>query len=180
MPKRRMPRHSVTQPEDQSIKLIPLTQGQNAIVDAADFEWLSQWNWCAVWCPWTKTYYAERKAFVDGKQSSMKMHRAILRLKSSEICDHKNHNTLDNRRENIRKCTASQNGWNRGKPADNTSGYKGVSRYRGRWRARAVVHGKEIHIGTFDTREQAADAYEERIPHIHGDFAFIPNHVPRN
>ncbi len=58
MPKRRMKRHAVTQPLDPSYRLIPLTQHQNAIVDTADFDWLSQWNWHANLCD--KGFYVRR------------------------------------------------------------------------------------------------------------------------
>ena len=58
MPKLRVKRHAVTQPLDQSYRLIPLTQGQNAIVDVEDFEWLDQWNWCAQWTG--RHFYAVR------------------------------------------------------------------------------------------------------------------------
>jgi hypothetical protein len=55
-PKYRVARHSVEQPEDPSIRLIPLTQGQVAIVDVGDFAALDRWNWSAHWNPCTKSF----------------------------------------------------------------------------------------------------------------------------
>jgi hypothetical protein len=40
---------SVMETPNQEYRLIPLTQGQFAKVDAADFEWLNQWKWCSNW-----------------------------------------------------------------------------------------------------------------------------------
>jgi hypothetical protein len=58
-------RHAVTQPLDTSYRYIPLTRNLNAIVDADDFDWLSKWNWHAVWNPCTKSFYATRTNVVN-------------------------------------------------------------------------------------------------------------------
>src|SRR5712664_3648473 len=117
MPKRRVLRHEVTQPSDTSYRLIPLTQGKNAIVDTKDFEWLSQWNWCAECVD--GYFYAIRRSF----RKRISMHGAILKIKTGEEGDHRNHDTLDNRRKNIRRCTRTQNARNVRKPWDNRSGF---------------------------------------------------------
>jgi hypothetical protein len=166
MPKLHVRRHEVIQPLDQSYRLIPLTQGQNAIVDAADFEWLSQWNWYAHWSPGTKTFYAVRN-------KSPNMHQLILGCGTDDDIDHKNNDTLDNRRNNLRKCTHGQN-------AANTKrrtkwGYKGVVFYptarKHKWSARIVKDGKHIHLGMFLTVEEAAKAYDAAAKIYHGEFA---------
>lgn len=174
MPKRRMKRHSVTQPLDKPYRLIPLTQEQNAIVDAADFEWLSQYNWQAMWSPTTKSYYASRS--YGGS-----MHRDILKCKPGEG-DHKNHNTLDNRRSNLRRCTISQNSLHTKTPTTNTSGFKGVTfrKERSKWRARIRINGKLTHLGLFDSPEEAALVYDMAAKKFHKEFAFLnfPNIRP--
>src|ERR1700719_1891410 len=127
MPKQRVVRHAVTQPSDQSYRLIPLTQGQNAIVDAADYEWLNQWNWFADWSEPTKSFYARRhKKTEDGHYPIVRMSREILKCGPGEEPDHKNHDTLDNRRENLRLSTHSQNCCNKRISPKNTSGFIGV------------------------------------------------------
>jgi hypothetical protein len=83
--------------------------------------------------------------------------------------DHINGDTLDNRIQNLRLATRHQNGRNRGVPASNTSGFKGVSfdRKSGKWRVQ--VSGK--HIGLFATIEAAAVLARVTREKLHGEFA---------
>lgn len=86
------------------MKEILLTQNQVALVDDADFEWLSQWKWYAIWSPGIKGFYAVRRGRLpDGRRSLIRMHRQILGLDMADKRqgDHVNHDTLDNRRENL-------------------------------------------------------------------------------
>lgn len=160
MPKYRKNRHSITQPSDPSIRLIPLTHGQNAIVDAKDFEFLSQFNWTAVWSDSTKSYYAKR---------TFSMHELIL----GQMADHQNHDTLDNRRRNLRHSTVATNMWNRPIRADNTSGFIGVNFHKGKWNARISVNGKRKHLGDFKTPEEATRARDKAVKELHGEFAIL-------
>ena len=165
--KRNVKRHVPTQPQDQSIKLIPLTKGQNAIVDAVDFEWLSQWNWSAYWNKCTKSFYAQR-----GLPPQLWMHSFILGCKKGEEGDHKNHDTLDNRRENLRKATRSENARNM-RISTNTSGYRGVCWHQNRWVAMIKIHQKPIYLGRFRSKEDAARAYDAAAKIHHGEFATL-------
>ena len=172
MPKYRVKRHSVTQPLNKPYRFIPLTQGQNAIVDAEDFEWLSQWNWRAKWNDDTKTFYAH-------SWRAGWMHRLILGCGIGEEGDHADGNTLNNRRYNLRKCTHSQNQQNKPKQrlARGSSVYKGV-KFDGRnrvnqWIARITTNGKSVWIGGFPTPEDAARAYDHKARELHGEFAHL-------
>lgn len=167
---RRVMRHAVTQPLDPSYRLIPLTQGQNAIVDAEDFDWLSRWNWCAQWEERTQSFYAVRGEKKNGRNKTFKMHRVILDCIPGELGDHENHDTLDNRRRNLRKCTYSQNAQN-SRRRFSSRGFRGVTPYKGRWLARICINRKSIIIGTFDTPKGAANAYDEAAKRLHGEFA---------
>jgi AP2 domain-containing protein len=177
MPKRRMPRHSVTQPLDKSYRLIPLTQGQNAIVDANDFEWLSQWNWYAVWCEHSRSFYATRNE--EGRTgNAIFMHKAILSCERREQGDHKNHDTLDNRKGNLRKATNTENNFNKGPQSNNKSGYKGVSwdKEKEKWLAQIVHQGTHVFIGRFSSVKEAAHAYDTAAKKYHGEFAVLNLH----
>jgi hypothetical protein len=116
-------------PSTELYRKIVLTQGQVAIVDASDFDWLNQWKWCAHWAPNTKSYYATRTAYKGRRNKrTVWMHRVILGLDSNSPCkgDHANRNTLDNRKENLRIADTFQNAQNATIRSDNTSGQKGV------------------------------------------------------
>lgn len=153
-------------PRSDNTRLIPLTQGQFAIVNAADYAWLSQWKWFAVWAESTKSFYAARHPkMVDGKRGPMiLMHREILGLKqgNKRQGDHKESgSTLDNRRSNLRIATPSQNVHNSRTASDNKSGYKGVAfnRRMNKWVAYITVRGQHFHLGYHATVEAARDAY---------------------
>lgn len=109
------------------------------------------------------------------------MHRQILGLEFGDRRqgDHKNHNTLDNRRENIRVATPSQNSQNAKSPRKTSSGIKGVRFVEGvrgtRWTADITVGGKRVFLGSFPSPELASAAYQEAQQKYHGEFAFLDN-----
>lgn len=156
-------------PVGPSIAYIPLTRGMFALVDRDDAELLSQSNWTAHWASNTKSFYAARgQVLKDPRETAM--HRLILGLGEGEVGDHKFHNTLDNRRSQLRKVEVVHNNINQRKRSDNTSGYKGVSFERGRWKAQIQVAKKKMHIGTYDTPEEAALAYSEAALKNFGEY----------
>jgi hypothetical protein len=88
--------------------------------------------------------------------------------------DHWNGDTLDNRRENLRLCTDSQNQANRS-DSRGTSQFKGVhlDRDTGHWVAAICKDRKSIHLGTFETEEDAARAYNAEALSLFGEFACL-------
>jgi hypothetical protein len=84
--------------------------------------------------------------------------------------DHINLDKADNRWLNLREATHWANGLNRLTQSNNTSGYKGVDLVKGAWRSRAKFRGKEIHLGLFDTREDAAMAHATAAYALFGEF----------
>jgi len=169
MPKPRVKRHAVIQPLDQPYRFIPLTQGQTAIVDVGDFEGLSRWNWHAQRTPDSRKFYAAR--YDVDRKSNTQMTSEI--LKTRQTVDHKDGNSLNYRRKNLRKCTDSQNVSNVLRPArNNTSGFRGVSRFRNSWRTHIRKGGKVVALGTFKTAREAALIYDREARALHGKFAF--------
>ena len=160
-------------PHQNSIRYIPLTQGKVAIVDASDFDWLSQWKWFAhnqdgLW-------YAHRNQWSDGKHSIVLMHRAIMDAPAGICVDHKNECGIDNRRSNLRLANKQKNSCNRGPNATNKSGYKGVfwDKNSRKWQAQICAHGKRIYLGTFADKQHAALAYDAAAKKHHGEFAHL-------
>lgn len=153
-----------------SVRVIPLTQGQFTIVDADDYEWLSKWKW-TVWHTKQGGFYA--RAWVS-KQTSLAMHRIILNAGPGQIVDHINRNTLDNRRANLRIVTQSQSNCNRRLLiASNKSGFRGVhwNSKAKKWRAFIGINKRLIYLGSFDTPKAAAIARDEASRKYHGGFS---------
>lgn len=152
------------------MRLIYLTQGQAAKVDDADYEWLCQWKWHAFYAPNTRTYYAKRAGPIPGHLVSMS--RSLLGITDSKVqVDHRNGDTLDNQRDNLRVASNAQNTKNRKRHKNNTSGVKGVDRHEGKWRARIMAGGKSLCLGHFNTAEEAHEAYKAKASELHGEFA---------
>lgn len=87
--------------------------------------------------------------------------------------DHVNGNPLDNRRENLRSCTRTENVHNTRMNHDNKSGFKGVywNKRAKKWYAQIANNGKHHHLGTFNTAQEAAVAYNAVAHELHGEFA---------
>lgn len=101
------------------------------------------------------------------------LHRYIMKAPDGVEVDHKNGIKNDCRRSNLRLCTRSENNMNKAAQINNTSGYKGVkwNKREKKWRAVIGVRGKTIHIGCFETAQEAAAAYNEASIKHHGEFA---------
>lgn len=97
----------------------------------------------------------------------------------ADLMDHRNGRTDDNRLANLRECNKSQNEANTKARATSKSGLKGVSlngqRPEGEkpWLARIMDNGNYKHLGVFETKELAANAYDEAAARIHGEFALF-------
>jgi hypothetical protein len=148
---------------DKSI--IPLTNGGFALCSEEDFDYLSQFKWFHV--SDGNTFYAARD--IDHKRYK-RMHSEIM---SEAAPDHKNGDGLDNRRDNLRCATSSQNQMNRGKFAVAHSPFKGVTWHSRdhRWVARIKAAGKRIYLGSFTTETEAARAYNDAASKHFGEFA---------
>lgn len=94
-------------------------------------------------------------------------------LNRTAIIDHINHDVWDNRIENLRVCSESQNCANRRKKNAAVSRYKGVTRHRDKWKARVKCNGQELYLGLFDTEIGAAVAYNNKAKELFGDFAIL-------
>ena len=105
------------------------------------------------------------------------LHRHIMHseYKDGIIIDHKDGNTLDNRKSNLRRCNRTENNRNRKISKVNTSGYKGVDfcKSNKKYQARIAVDNVRIHLGYFKTPEEAYAAYCEASNKYHGDFGRV-------
>lgn len=150
-------------------KLIRLTRGRNALVDAADYEWLSRYSWQV--SPGATTDYAKRTDNETG--ATILMHREILGVEPGVMVDHISGSGLDNRRQNLRACTSLENSRNSRPYRFGTSRFKGVSWHRATsmWQAHIRLNGKGIYLGRFDDEVAAAAAYDREAALLFGEFA---------
>lgn len=152
---------------------LELTKGFVAFVDDEDYERVRYPKWVAKSELRSRTIYAVRGIWINKKRIPQKLHRVILGLTDSKIhIDHINGNGLDNRKNNLRICTVSQNQANVLK-SKGTSKYKGVSWVTRdkRWTCRIYVDSHMIHIGYFTDEKLAAIAYNEAALKHFGEFA---------
>lgn len=144
--------------------LIQLNRDMQAIVSACDVELLRSTRWRV------HISNSNGKPYARGADD-VYMHRLITSCPDTLKVDHKNGNTLDNRRSNLRVVNFEQNNANR--KSYSASGFKGVRAVGLRWRARIAFCGVETHIGYFGSAEDAARAYDEKALELFGPFAWL-------
>jgi hypothetical protein len=155
------------QPPNDKIRYIPLTRGLHAIVDAEDYEWLSRYKWHAAIAR-GGLFYARR----NSPNGVVSMHREIMKAPEGMVVDHINGNGLDNRRCNLRLCTAEQNALNT-RPRTNTkSRFKGVFPHGNKWLARVRYKGRRFYLGLFDNEMEAAKARDRKAVELFGEYAW--------
>ena len=153
------------------MKIIKLTCGKTAFVDDEDFDKVQGFTWYGhlhgrIW-------YARTNLVVGGVRTTRGLHQII--LPGHKQIDHKNGNGLDCQKHNLRPAEGFQNQANSQKRNNQTSQFKGVSRYRDgrRWKAHIHRLGKQIHLGLFENEIDAAQAYDRKAVELFGEFAKI-------
>jgi hypothetical protein len=153
-----------------SVCFVPLSSGSYAIVDAADYPYVSQFSWYE-----HHTGYVLRTVRVGGKKTTITLGVDLLKPPDGFEVDHKDNNKLNNTRSNLRLATRAQNMMNIGKRRGTySSRFKGVSLMRennNRWRAYIQQNKKKLYLGIFATEEEAARAYNEAAMREYGEFA---------
>lgn len=152
------------------MKLISLTQGYSAMVDDSDYEWLNRFNW--QYSKVDTLEYASRRA-VKGKKYTLGMHREIMKTPKGMHTDHKDGNGLNNQRNNLRICTASQNIMNSKISSNNSSGYKGVYWQKNlkKWMVAIKINRQSIYLGYFTDKKEAAKKYDQKAIELFREFA---------
>jgi hypothetical protein len=151
--------------------VINLTQGYKATIDDENEIAIGQHKWFALKSG--KNIYAARHTPGNHKKFIL-MHRVIMCATDTCLVDHINHNTLDNRKENLRLCSSSQNMMNK-------NSNRGISQYKGahwhkinkKWVAGIRYFGKQLYLGSYSMEEDAARAYDAKAIELFGEFALL-------
>lgn len=172
--------------------ILKSTRGKEILISRNDFETVRKWYWGIASsdsggeCLQVREYVIRRIGKTrpaDPKFGrNIMLHRFIMDAPRDVVVDHINHDTLDNRRENLRLCTTAENGWNL-RPFLNkhtkTSRYKGValrkerSHCRCKWLVHVAKNGSNKRIGTFKEEYDAAQIYNFVAAELYGEFACL-------
>lgn len=133
------------------------------IIDDEDFDKVKNFTW----------YYDKGYIVALVKGQRVLIHRLILSAKEDVVVDHKNGNTLDNRKCNIRVCTHAQNVANAKKRGGCKSKFKGVfpNKNKTRWLVYCGPNTQNRYIGSYGTEIEAAKAYDRVALALYGEFA---------
>lgn len=150
---------------------IPLTQGKVALIDAEDYPKIAGYSW------YFHCGYARSAKYDPASKRSRTIHMShiILPCPPGLEVDHINRDKLDNRKENLRLVTRSQNCANRGCFKNSKSQYKGVrwNKKMGLWEAAIRKDNVITNLGAYDDEIAAASAYNEYARKMWGEFAVL-------
>lgn len=139
------------------------------LVDDGDVNLVQSYRWG----PYHGQYTTYLQAWDSERRAEILLHRLLMGFPSGTV-DHINHNGLDNRRQNLRVASRSQNAANQRRRPNTKSGYKGVGLlYDKYYVARIKRDGKVSYLGCFESGEDAARAYDAAAKEIFGEFALL-------
>lgn len=147
---------------------------KEVIIDTEDWDKVKQYHW-HINLNGNNFYVVTDICNIEG-HSILRLHRLVLNLLDNKIeIDHKFHNTLDNRKENLRICTHKNNSRNVKRFKNNVSGYKGVywRKDTKKWQVSIRYGNKLIHLGYFTDILEAAKKYNYAAIKYFGEFACL-------
>ena len=151
------------------MKMIPIVSGTAPMAcDEQDYLMLSRYHWRAL----TNAHHQYAKTQIRGH--TILAHRLILGLEKGDqrVADHINGNGLDNRRCNLRIVTRKENRWNLRK-TNSLSGIRGVVKVRNGYSARFVHDGEYMHLGCYETKEEAAFYVKKKLLELCPEFSYV-------
>ena len=140
-----------------------LYSGEYFIFDLEDYEKIKDITWCA-----------GRKGYISGKFNGHRVfvHRIITNCPKDLVVDHINHNVSDNRKENLRVCTVTQNNFNK-RNYKNRQEKTGVYWHRNRWTVYITANKKDYYLGRYKEYEEAVKVREEAERKYFGQYANV-------
>lgn len=140
---------------------IQLSKTKYTIIDDEDYDRVSRYNW------------SYNSGYARCLSRNIYLHRLILNPPNDKQIDHINHNTLDNRKNNLRICSGAENCKNTNSHKDSVSRFKGVcfDKQTKKWQSQIYINGYQVKIGRFDNEIDAARAYDDLASEHFGEFA---------
>jgi hypothetical protein len=155
------------------MKTLKLKHKQSAswidvLIDDWNWDRVNEWNWFI-----DNTGRGDRVKRTISPQ--IPLANFILNISKGIEIDHISRNVYDNQESNLRVCTHQQNNWNKGIRATNTSGYIGVTWDKNckKWRSSVMHYSKQIYIGLFNDKIEAAKARDIKAIELFGKFAVL-------
>ena len=153
---------------------MPLTQGKSTLVDLDCLHFFEEHKWRAHRGPRGNWYVRSQGPRKNGRAPDLYLHKMITEVPKGMFIDHKNGDGLDNRRDNLRTVTHSQNMMNRRKLKASASIYKGLYRTAyGNWGVAIRYGGMRVYLGTYSSEIEAAKVYDYAAMLYHGEFALL-------
>jgi hypothetical protein len=146
---------------------ITLKRGYNILIDTDDYQKISEHKWNLRTSKDGNIY-----AKTNINDERVYLHRFIVNAPSDKIVDHINHDTLDNRKANLRICTRQENNFNK---LPYPGKYKGVfyNKKSKKYLAYIGYNNKRRHLGSFEKLEDAISRYNEEALKLFGEYALI-------
>lgn len=135
-------------------------------IDIDDFDKVKKYSW-----------YENEDGYLISRINNnlVRMHRLIMDVKDKKLdIDHINHNTLDNRKNNLRIVTRSQNSMNKKLANNSTSGITGVcfDKRKEKWRAYIKINGKQNELGYYNDFQDAVNARKNAEEECFGEYSY--------
>lgn len=166
----RHPRSPIIDIDDTTSRVVLFGKWEDEIclIDRDDSVLVGQYRWHGI--------QRERKVYVESsptRRLNIRLHRLLMGEPLGKEVDHIDHDPLNNRKLNLRIATQHQNRMNTISIRNSSSSYLGVSwcRERNKWYCQIEHNYRNIHIGRFDSEEEAARAYDEVALRLRGEFA---------
>ena len=159
------------------MKTIYSNKWHEILVCDSDYELFKHMKWNVDYRGYARAYKGQKKDNGKWYTKTLHMHRMFYKSDNNTVIDHINRNRLDNRRCNLRLVSKSQNALNSDRLNRWKSGLYGVTirprKNKIKWVAAITYKDESLYIGIFDTKEEAARAYDKKCLELRGEFAVL-------